>query len=127
MTRKCLSVHESGRVCKRSEGHKGMHWDTSFRYQWTDSDDLRLMAVDPPEPEPDPHEGKTYIKDTWLTEREVQVLQTAADGMSTVRAAEVLGLRINTVKTHKARIAKKLGAENTAHAVAMAFRAGALQ
>jgi DNA-binding CsgD family transcriptional regulator len=117
----CGSQNSEGKRCRRVSGHGGTHYDSSYSSTWTD--DVPLVEFE--EIPSSVHFAR--IDGTWLSERELQVLQTAADGLSTDAAGERLGLRRNTVKTHKARIARKLGALNTAHAVAKGFRAGVLQ
>jgi DNA-binding CsgD family transcriptional regulator len=59
-----------------------------------------------------------------LTPREREILQLAAEGLSTPALAERLELAPATVKTHLARIYKKLGAAGRAAAVAKAMRLG---
>ncbi len=59
-----------------------------------------------------------------LTEREVEVLGAVADGMSNKLVGEHLGLSSLTVKSHLARIARKLGTGDRAEMVALAMRAG---
>lgn len=62
-----------------------------------------------------------------LTDREAQVLQLVADGLSNKEAASRLGLSPGTVKSHLARIAHKLGTGDRAHMVALTMRAGAIR
>ncbi len=61
-----------------------------------------------------------------LTDREAQVLQLVADGLSNKEAASWLGLSPGTVKSHLARIAHKLGTGDRAHLVALAMRTGTI-
>lgn len=61
-----------------------------------------------------------------LTDREVEVLQAAADGNSNRAIGDRLGLSALTIKSHLARIGKKLGTGDRAEMVAVAMRAGAL-
>ena len=126
-TEVCGSHNAAGKVCRRFEGHEGEHYNPGYSDVWTDEEAVEFM-----EPVPVVVAGTDSVRfarvgDMWLSRREVQVLQTAADGLTTVEASERLGLHRNTVKTHKRRIAKKLGALNTAHAVAMCFRGGVLK
>lgn len=58
-----------------------------------------------------------------LSSREVQVLQQVADGRSNKDIGETLGLSALTVKSHLARIARKLGTGDRAAMVALALRA----
>lgn len=64
----------------------------------------------------------------WLpSDREVEVLQALADGLSTRGAARLLGISELTVKSHLARLARKAGTGDRAQLVAMAMRAGFLR
>lgn len=59
-----------------------------------------------------------------LSAREVEVLQLVADGRSNKDIGEALGLSALTVKSHLARIARKLGTGDRAEMVVVAMRAG---
>jgi DNA-binding NarL/FixJ family response regulator len=59
-----------------------------------------------------------------LSEREVEVLQLVGDGRSNREVGEVLGLSALTVKSHLARIARKVGTGDRAEMVLIALRAG---
>ena len=59
-----------------------------------------------------------------LSDREIEVLRQVADGRSNRDVAESLGLSSLTVKSHLARIARKLGTGDRAEMVVMALRAG---
>jgi DNA-binding NarL/FixJ family response regulator len=61
-----------------------------------------------------------------LSARELQVLQLVADGKSNKDIGEELGLSALTVKSHLARIARKLGTGDRAEMVATALRSGAI-
>ena len=61
-----------------------------------------------------------------LSAREIQVLQLVADGRSNKDIGEELGLSALTVKSHLARIARKLGTGDRAEMVATALRTGAI-
>ncbi len=61
-----------------------------------------------------------------LSAREIQVLQLVADGKSNKEIGEDLGLSALTVKSHLARIARKLGTGDRAEMVVTAMRAGAV-
>lgn len=63
---------------------------------------------------------------TALTEREQQVLQLVAEGLSNRQIGAELGITERTVKYHVTSILNKLGAENRAHAVALAAQRGLL-
>jgi DNA-binding NarL/FixJ family response regulator len=61
-----------------------------------------------------------------LSAREIQVLQLVADGQSNKDIGQALGLSALTVKSHLARIARKLGTGDRAEMVATAMRSGAI-
>ena len=61
-----------------------------------------------------------------LSAREVQVLALAADGLSNPEIAGELGLSALTVKSHLARMTRRLGARDRAHLVLLALRAGVI-
>jgi len=62
-----------------------------------------------------------------LTAREIEVLSLVADGRSNKWIAEHLTLSALTVKSHLARISRKLGTGDRSHLVAIALRAGAIR
>ena len=59
-----------------------------------------------------------------LSTREVEVLQAVAEGRSNKGIGDELGLSALTVKSHLARIARKLGTGDRAEMVALAMRSG---
>ncbi len=64
---------------------------------------------------------------TWLeelTERELEVLQLMATGLSNSEVAAELNLGETTIKTHVSRVLSKLGARDRVQAVIAAFEAG---
>lgn len=62
-----------------------------------------------------------------LSARELGVLRLVAEGRSNRLIGEDLGLSALTVKSHLARISRKLGTGDRAELVAMVLRAGVLQ
>jgi two-component system, NarL family, nitrate/nitrite response regulator NarL len=60
----------------------------------------------------------------FLTEREVEVLQSLSDGDSTARMAERLGVRHATARSHVQSVLLKLGVHSRVAAVAVAVEAG---
>lgn len=62
-----------------------------------------------------------------LTERERQVLELLAEGLSNRGIGENLWLSENTVKSHLSTLAKKVGAKGRAHVVARGFQLGLLK
>jgi DNA-binding NarL/FixJ family response regulator len=61
-----------------------------------------------------------------VSEREIEVLRRVADGHSNRQIGVELGLSALTVKSHLARISRKLGTGDRAQLVAIAIRAGLL-
>ena len=59
-----------------------------------------------------------------LSDRELEVLRMVADGQTNRIVGEKLGLSALTVKSHLARIARKLGSGDRAQMVATAIRSG---
>jgi DNA-binding CsgD family transcriptional regulator len=57
-----------------------------------------------------------------LTQRELSVLKIASDGRTADEIARALGLGMETVRSHLKKARTKLGARNSAHAVAEAMR-----
>jgi DNA-binding CsgD family transcriptional regulator len=57
-----------------------------------------------------------------LTERELSVLKIASEGRTTDEIARALGLGKETVRSHLKKARTKLGARNSAQAVAEAMR-----
>lgn len=73
---------------------------------------------------PPPAHVPTTIND--LSAREIEVLNLVADGRSNKWIGEQLSLSALTVKSHLARIGRKLGTGDRAHMVALALRAGVI-
>lgn len=61
-----------------------------------------------------------------LAPREIEALQLLADGHTYATAAAEMHLATDTVKTYIEKVRHRLGAKNTPHAVALAFRSGIL-
>ena len=59
-----------------------------------------------------------------LTDRERQVYQLLAEGNSNKEIANLLGLSLHTVETHRSRIMEKLNVHSTAELVLSAVRRG---
>jgi RNA polymerase sigma factor (sigma-70 family) len=57
-----------------------------------------------------------------LTDREKEILQLLAEGMSNKEIASILNLSVYTVETHRANLMQKLGLHNTAEIVLYAVR-----
>ncbi|HEX5511542.1 MAG TPA: response regulator transcription factor [Actinomycetales bacterium] len=69
-------------------------------------------------------DGAPDASEFGLSQREVDVLQLVADGHSNRAVGEALGLSALTVKSHLARIARKLGTGDRAEMVFIALRSG---
>lgn len=61
-----------------------------------------------------------------LTQRELEILQCASDGLSNTEIAEKLFMSKRTVEQHRSNIILKLQAQNMPNAVSIAFRKGLL-
>jgi DNA-binding NarL/FixJ family response regulator len=72
-------------------------------------------------------QGPTSAEMAKLTSREREVLALLAQGLSNAEAAAHLFIAEPTVKTHLARVMKKLGLREKAQAVAAAYQAGLVQ
>lgn len=59
-----------------------------------------------------------------LSPRESEVLHLIAEGMDNKRIADMLGVSIETIRTHAKNTARKLGARDRSQVVAMAYRSG---
>jgi len=57
-----------------------------------------------------------------LTDREKEILQLLAEGLSNKELASILNLSVYTVETHRANLMQKLGLHNTAEIVLYAVR-----
>lgn len=79
----------------------------------------RTGPAQPASEQPDPD-----VPGYGLSQREIDVLQLVADGHSNRAVGEALGLSALTVKSHLARIARKVGTGDRAEMVVIALRAG---
>lgn len=61
-----------------------------------------------------------------LTRPEIEALICAADGLTGTEAADRMGVSVDTGRDRLDRARLRLGARNTAHAIAEGFRAGLL-
>jgi len=88
-----------------------------------------LAAFDVPEPEqadsPTFQAAKPDLTEP-LSERELEVLQLIAEGLTNPEIASRLFLALNTVKTHAGNIYSKLGVHSRTKAVARARALGLL-
>lgn len=66
-------------------------------------------------------------EDDLLSERQVEILQVIANGLSTKQAARHLGITTKTVHNHLNAIYRKLDAQSLTHAVLSAVRLGIIE
>lgn len=71
--------------------------------------------------------AKTELPPEPLTPRERQVLQLLAEGKTAKEMAELLGISIKTIESHRTRIKEKLDIHETAGLVRYAIRQGLIQ
>ncbi len=71
--------------------------------------------------------GFIVSENIHITRREVQILSLMANGIRNEKIAKRLGIKLQTVRNHLQNIAKKLRAENQAHAVALCVKYGILE
>jgi DNA-binding NarL/FixJ family response regulator len=71
--------------------------------------------------------SRTSVGEPRLTDREVQIVQLLASGKSNKEAADLLGISMKTVETHRAAIMRKLGFKSIVELVRYAVREGLIQ
>jgi two-component system, NarL family, response regulator DegU len=86
------------------------------------ADLARSLLAELPGPGPEPVAAATS-----LSQREVEVLQMFADGLSTVEVGQRLFISAKTVKNHLASIYEKLDARDRTQAVLTAVRMGIIR
>lgn len=79
------------------------------------------------EPQPAATNGNGTKGTGKLTRREVEVVKHIAEGNSTKRVAEILGITFKTAACHRYRIMDKLGIHETANLVRFAIRQGMVE
>jgi DNA-binding NarL/FixJ family response regulator len=86
---------------------------------WTDDDQLEQLIRSLTAPQP--VKGSSALGDSLLSQREEQVLNLLADGLSNRELARALKLSEHTVKNHLFRIFEKLGVSNRMEAALYAI------
>ena len=72
-------------------------------------------------------QGGAGVEDTSLTPRERETVQLIAEGKSNKEIAEIFGISVKTVETHRAAIMRKLRLDSFAALVRYAIRNGIVQ
>jgi len=62
------------------------------------------------------------ISNSLLTERETQIVELIADGLSTKEIGEKLKITSGTVESHRKNIFNKMGAKNVAGMISLAYK-----
>jgi len=91
------------------------------------ADLARSLLAELPGPGPRDHPSLAAATPTSLSQREVEVLQMFADGLSTVETGQRLFISAKTVKNHLASIYEKLDARDRTQAVLTAVRMGIIR
>lgn len=65
---------------------------------------------------------RQHIED--LTERQLEILRYMAEGLIARTIRDKTGVMESTIRSHQTEIYDRLGAKNSAHAVAIAMRKG---
>jgi DNA-binding NarL/FixJ family response regulator len=73
------------------------------------------------------YRGQTKVPNDLLTTREREVLQLVAEGKSTKKIAEILGIARKTAESHRSHLMVKLGIHEIAGLVRYAVRRGLVQ
>jgi len=72
-------------------------------------------------------QGRVGVEDTSLTPRERETVQLIAEGKSNKEIAEIFGISVKTVETHRASIMRKLQLDSFAALVRYAVRNGIVE
>ena len=86
----------------------------------------RIVEVAVPAPRPDPVPDEAARERLGITNRELEVLQLVARGLSNREIGETLFVSESTVKTHCSRVFDKLGARRRTEAVKRSKELGLL-
>lgn len=71
-------------------------------------------------------ERSSLLERQELTPRELEVMQLAADGLTSEQIGKELYLATETIKAHVKAVIRKTYARNRTHAVAMLLRSGTI-
>jgi NarL family two-component system response regulator LiaR len=86
----------------------------------------RIVEVPVPAPQADPVSDEAVRERLGITNRELEVLQLVARGLSNREIGETLFVSESTVKTHCSRVFDKLGARRRTEAVKRSKELGLL-
>ncbi|MBQ0743561.1 MAG: response regulator transcription factor [Pseudomonas sp.] len=107
-------------------GARGYLLKSTLRHELIET--IRVLAAGkrrfPPEIA---EELAAHLDQEGLTNREVQVLQHVAEGLSNKETADILEIGEDTVKGHLRNIMDKLGANNRTHAVTIGIQRGIIE
>lgn len=70
---------------------------------------------------------RNLAKSTDITEKELEALKFARQGLSLSESADLLGISTGTLKSRLSRAKGRFGAKNTMHAASIAFELGLLE
>jgi DNA-binding NarL/FixJ family response regulator len=117
----------------RDAGEVGWTRDAGFQGLYSYGDDYRTLvdtiktAADAPRVPIRLRSAANAAVPGQLTRREIQILQLIGAGCTSKDISKRMEITYKTVENHKQRIFCKLGVQNQAHAVAIAFRRGFLE
>lgn len=95
--------------------------------RWLLEDYRRLLSQTPPETTPLPMDAERERDLAILSQRELQVLEGVAQGLSNPRIGEQLGISPKTVARHRERIMNKLNLHSSAELVKFSIRTGLIE
>ena len=117
-----LFGHEPGAFTGANRSSVGLLQETDGGSLFSPSVTRRLIEQFARVARPAPGEVPAALAE--LTPRELDVLRLAARGLSNAEIADRLVLGENTVKTHVARVLRKLGLRDRTQAVVVAYETG---
>ena len=90
------------------------------------SQDVTMLLVGQDNPAPSGH-GSDTLAISNLTEREIEILELVAEGLTNKEIGEKLVISHRTVDTHRTNLMKKLEVTNVAGLIRFAFKNGLIQ